>query len=288
MKKLFSFCIGVVIILSVAGCDLMPYVVVAPDEERSDALPGELEAVETESIEIPEPTATELPSESLEPTPTATEFTSIPFEPSPSTPDPDNLVKNGYFLEDFDHWIRVLEDEGGSSKTNIVPFNSSDYGRALHLDHEGLGLVQFYQTIPISHLDLEFSATFQTFSTEGLIMGFSGTGYALIGIIYLDAEEEMLGATRIINFNENLFAGTAFLGAPEELKDTNTFHNIQIESEEVYKYYTIDIKKEVNNNLLGIDPEKIQYIQIAFAAGSNDKDAGADLYISEIELKQNN
>lgn len=286
MKKLFLICISALIIFAQAGCDLMPYIVEAPEEENSDVLPEDLEPVETEIIEAPTETSNELPSESNEPVPTATEFTSIPFEPTPPTPDPDNLVKNGYFLEDFDYWKRILEDEGGSSKTNIVPFNSSDYGRALHLDHEGLGLVQFYQTIPISNLDLEFSATFQAFSTEGLIMGFSGTGYALIGIIYLDAEEEMLGATRIINFNENLFAGTAFVGAPDKLKDTNSIHNIPIESEEVYKYFTIDIKKEVNNNLLGIDPEQIKFIQIAFAAGSNDEDAGADLYISEIELTQ--
>ena len=52
------------------------------------------------------------------------------------------------------------------------------------------------------------------------------------------------------------------------------------------KQTAIDIKKEINNNLLGIDPEEIRFIQIAFVAGSTDRNAGADLYISEIELKQ--
>ena len=92
-------------------------------------------------------------------------------------------------------------------------------------------------------------------------MGFSGSGYAMIGIIYLDAEEEMLGITRIINFNESLFAGTAFVGAPDKLSDTNTIHNLTIESNKVYKTFSIDIKKEINNNLLGIDPEEIRFIQ---------------------------
>lgn len=286
MKKFFLICISAILLFAHTGCELMPYVIVSPEEEVADVLSEEVELEDSEAIEMPSPTAIEIPAEIPEPPPAATEFTSIPFEPTPSTPDPDNLVKNGYFLEDFDYWKRVLVDEGGSSKTNIVSFSSSDFGRALHLDHEGLGHVQFYQTIPISNLDLEFSATFQTFSTEGLIMGFSGSGYAMIGIIYLDAEEEMLGVTRIINFNESLFAGTAFVGAPDKLSDTNTVHNLTIESNEVYKTFSIDIKKEINNNLLGINSEEIRFIQIAFVAGSTDRNAGADLYVSEIELKQ--
>jgi hypothetical protein len=270
MKKHILFCVIAVLLCTQLACGLLPSSSSTREDEPSNPVQQEAPLLEEVTESIPQPTATE--------------FSAIPFEATPSTPNPENLIQNGYFLEDFDYWKRELVDEGGGSKTNIVPFESSDFRRALHLEHTGLGNVQFYQTIPVSTLDLVFSATFQAFSTEGPIMGFSGTGYALLGILYLDANQDMIGMTRIINFNENLFAGSAFVGAPEKMQDTNTMHNIQIESGEVYKHYQVDINTEINNNLLGIDPTQVKYIQIAFLVGSNDKDASADLYVSELEL----
>lgn len=209
----------------------------------------------------------------------------IAFEPTPSEPDPDNLIINGYFLDNYSGWKRELIDEGGSSKTNIVSFGSSQFNRALHLSHEGLGDIIFSQTIEIPSTNLVFSASFNATSTEGLIWGFSGTGYAMIVISYEDVNGEQLGFTRIINFNENLFAGSAFVGSPEKLSDTNTSHNHEIDSEKTYKDFSINIGNELQNNLLGINESDVKAITIAFIVGSNDKNASAELIVADVVLK---
>ena len=219
------------------------------------------------------------------PTPQATEIT-IPFEPTAPEPDPGNLLVNGYFLDGYDGWKRELIDEGGSSKTNIVSFGSSQFNKALHLKHEGLGDIIFTQTVNVPSTNLVFSASFNASSTEGLIWGFSGTGYAMIIISYEDTYGEQLGFTRIINFNENLFAGSAFVGSPEKLSDSNTTHNYQIDSDKTYMNFSIDIQNELQNNILGINAAEVKSITIAFIAGSNDKNATADLIVGDVVLKQ--
>jgi len=217
---------------------------------------------------------------------TPTQEIEIIYEPTQAEPDPDNLIKNGYFLDEFDGWQRELVDEGGSSKISITNFGSSLFNRALHIEHEGLGKIYFYQDVVIPSTNLVFSCSFNASSTEGPIIGFSGTGFTIIGIVYLDSQNNTLGFTRIINFNESLFAGTSFVGAPEELSDTNTTHNIEVESETTYADFTIDINKELNNNLLGIDPTAVDAIEIMFIVGSTDSSASAELTISDIVLKE--
>jgi len=217
---------------------------------------------------------------------TPTEEIEIMFEPTQAVPDPENLINNGYFLDDFDGWQRELVDEGGSSKISIINFGSSLFNRALHIEHEGLGEIYFYQDVDIPSTDLVFSCSFNASSTEGPIIGFSGTGFTIIGIVYLDSQNNSLGFTRIINFNESLFAGTSFVGAPEELSDTNTTHNYEVESGNTYADFTIDINKELNNNLLGIDPTAVDAIEIMLIVGSTDSSASAELTISDIVLKE--
>ena len=102
MKKFFLICISAILLFAHTGCELMPYVIVSP-EEVVDVLPEEVELEDPEAIEMPSPTATEIPAETSEPPPAATEFTSIPFEPTPSTPDRNNLIKNKYFLKNFNY-----------------------------------------------------------------------------------------------------------------------------------------------------------------------------------------
>jgi len=211
----------------------------------------------------------------------------ILFIPTQSQPDPENLIMNAYFLEDYANWKRDLIDEGGSSKMSIVNSQNSLFDRALYMNQTGLGTLTFEQQIPISSIDLTFSATFIMKATAGLIYGFSGSGYALIVIDYLDAAGESLGFTRILNVNENLFAGSAFIGAPEKISDTNYMHNIQVESDKVYKNYELNISKEVNENLLGINSSDIRSIKIVLIVGSNDKNASGTLTVSDLVLKPN-
>ena len=209
----------------------------------------------------------------------------IPFEPTQPSPDPDNLIQNGYFLESYDSWKRELTDEGGSSKASIIDSNNSPFNRALQLNQTGLGNILFTQTVPINSIHLNLSLTFETAATQGLIWGFSGTGYAAIVIDYFDPSGDSLGYTALNTLNESPFAGGPAVGAPEKIKDTNTSHFIKIEPGQVNKNFTINLAEEVNENLLGINPDKIRSIGITLIAGSNDQDAEATLTVSDIVLK---
>lgn len=211
----------------------------------------------------------------------------ILFIATPSQPDPENLIKNGYFLEDYSNWTRDLIDEGGSSKMSIVNSQNSPFDRALYMNQTGLGTLLLEQQIPVDSIDLTFSATFVMQATTGLIYGFSGSGYAMIVLDYLDGAGESLGFTRILNVNENLFAGTAFVGAPDKISDTNSMHNILIESDKVYKNYKLNIRKEVNENLLGINSDDIRSIKVVLIVGSTDKNASGTLTVSDLTLKPN-
>ncbi|GEM_PF-895003 len=220
----------------------------------------------------------------IEDTPTPTREPSV-FVPTNPVPDPMNLVQNGYFLEDFDGWERELKDEGGSSKAAIEDSTNSPFNRMLSISQEGKGFVAFSQNIPISNPDLEFSCKVYTKATEGNIPFFSGSGYSIIVLSYRDHNNEQIGFTRYLNVNESLFAGTAFVGAPDAISDTNTVHNIRVSSGEQVDIY-LKVKDEINSNLLGIDIGDVKYISIVIIAGSQDEGAKGIVRISDIVLKE--
>lgn len=220
----------------------------------------------------------------IEDTPTPTREPSV-FVPTNPVPDPMNLVQNGYFLEDFDGWERELKDEGGSSKAAIEDSTNSLFNRMLSISQEGKGFVAFSQNIPISNPDLEFSCKVYTKATEGNIPFFSGSGYSIIVLSYRDHNNEQIGFTRYLNVNESLFAGTAFVGAPDAISDTNTVHNIRVSSGEQVDIY-LKVKDEINSNLLGIDIGDVKYISIVIIAGSQDEGAKGIVRISDIVLKE--
>jgi len=88
-----------------------------------------------------------------------------------------------------------------------------------------------------------------------------------------------------LNVNEDFFAGTNFVGAPEAVSDTNTVHNIRIASGEQLDIY-LRIKDEISSNLLGVDITEVKYIRIALLVGSQDKKAKGILQVSDILLKE--
>lgn len=241
----------------------------AVEVEETEALEsGGVEVVEPEEVDEAEPTTIE-----------------IPFEPTASTPDPDNLVKNGYFLDGYEYWERELVDEGGSSKMIIRESNNSDFDRELWMNQEGLGNLAMRQMVPIPTTRVTFSATFEMTNTSGPMWIFNGSGYAIIVLGYYDANQEFLGFTRILNVDESFFTGTAFYGAPEGVSDTNTQHNIQLNSDQVYKNYTIDVHEELNENLLAINPSDVAYIQISLGVATPDSGSSGTLVISDIVIK---
>lgn len=222
----------------------------AVEVEETEAIEsGDVEVIEPEEVEEAEPTAIE-----------------IPFEPTASTPDPDNLVKNGYFLDGYDYWERELVDEGGSSKMSIRESNNSDFDRELWMNQEGKGSLMLKQLVPIPTTRVIFSATFQISRRTG----YSWYGYSYINLLYYDTEQEYLGHTRINTY---------------DITDTNTEHNIKLSMDTVYKNYTIDIHKEITENLLGIDPSLVMYIQIELLAGSNYPNYDSTLIVSDIMIK---
>ena len=278
MAKRLLISIAILFIIFVSGCT-------STTKIDQDALDQLIQARETLAAIKSEEVTEIIDEETTPPTPTTLpEGFEIVFEATQSFPDPTNLIQNGYFLEDYDYWTRDLTDEGGSSKISITKSNNSIVDRALKMEQSGKGNLMLSQRVPINGIDLSFSATFHTTSSEGLMWGFSGTGYAIIGLGYIDINGESLGFTRIMNVNESIFAGTGFVGVPDSISDTNTEHNIMINSGELYSKFSLDLKKEIESNLLGIDSSKIAFIDIVLIVGSNDKDAGASLLISDIVL----
>ena len=209
----------------------------------------------------------------------------IQFEPTLPAPDPANLIVNGYFLDEFTEWKRELTDEGGSSKAAIVESNNSPFNRALQIQQRGLGNISFSQLVPVNSINLTFSVTFESTATEGVIWGFSGTGYAAIILDYYDYYMQSLGYTMLATINESPFAGGPAVGAPDKIADTNTERYIRIESDQVQKNYTLNLASEITENLLGINPADVCYVKITLAAGSNDKDAEGTLTVSDLVLK---
>jgi flagellar basal body-associated protein FliL len=210
---------------------------------------------------------------------------SVVFEPTKPTPDPNNLIQNGYFLEDFESWERVLKDSGGSAKASIENSGNSPFNRMLVISQEGLGHVGFLQTVPVNNTDLVFSCKLYTYANDGGLPLLSGSGFSILAVSYLNADKEQIGLTRYLNVNEDFFAGTNFVGAPEAVSDTNTVHNIRIASGEQLDIY-LRIKDEISSNLLGVDITEVKYIRIALLVGSQDKKAKGILQVSDILLKE--
>lgn len=196
------------------------------------------------------------------------------------------LVFNGSFARKFEGWERTIGDvRQGSSKVEIIPFSSSPSNSALHIRHKGNGHIQFAQVVDVPYAGLVFSASFQAVSNEGPIMGFSGTGIVQIGLNYLDEEDRVLGRTVLVNYVKNPFADTALIGVPRRAGDTYKTHYIEFARGSFQKDYRIDIRKEIEGNLLGADIEALRKIAIVLWCGASGSQAGAELWITDISLR---
>lgn len=209
--------------------------------------------------------------------------------PAPTLPEADyaqgNLLVNGDFADEVNGWKREISDEGGSSKAKIIEWEHSRTGLALQMSQTGLGYLAYGQQVSVPNANLEFKASFDMFSTEGPVIGFSGSGYSIVGLEYFDAAGESLGITRILCINESLFAGSAFVGAPDKISDSNRQHNIMIEPESEVVNFNLNIADEINENLLVIDASQVRSIGVMLITGSTDKGAESRLEISDLVLR---
>jgi len=192
---------------------------------------------------------------------------------------------NGNFSERYEGWERNIGDiTKGSSKAEIIHFQEARSGKALHIKHEGEGSIQFYQIVDVPNTDLTFSASFQTSSHEGRIIGFSGTGIVQIALQYIDESDRVIGQTILLNYVKNPFADTPLLGVPRRKSDTYKSHYIEIKENRFYKGYQIDIHREIEDKLLGVDESTLSKIAIIIWCGATHSQAGSELWISDILL----
>jgi hypothetical protein len=203
----------------------------------------------------------------------------------PPVDDSGNLVQNGGFQDRFADWTRSVDGAKGKGTNEIVSFADARSGYALHLAYEGPGNVVFAQKIPVSGPDYVFRGTFRASSHEGAMIGFSGTGIATIMVQYFDANGRFLGMTSLYSYVQNLLAGTPLVGVPRRGNGGNTVHYVDVEKEQLYKDYELDIRREIEDNLLGVVPDQVRTITIALYCGATDDGAGADLWVSDLSLR---
>lgn len=196
-----------------------------------------------------------------------------------------NLLINGGFTQDLTGWKRTIGDiNQGVSNTEIIPNKNFSSGRMLHMVHRGNGSIQLSQIVPVPTADLVLTATFQFSTREGYIKAFSGSGVAQFGLVYLDHKGTKVGQTIVLNYVKNPFADTPLIGVPRRASDTYMTHYIEVDNNKLYTNYRLDIRREIENNLLGIDPESIEEIGVVIWCGANHSDAAAELWITDIYL----
>lgn len=203
----------------------------------------------------------------------------------PAVDDSGNLVQNGGFQNRFAEWTRSVEGTRGKGTNEITSFADARSGYALHLAYEGEGGLLFAQKIPVSGPDYVFRGTFRASSHEGPMIGFSGTGIATVMVQYLDGDGRVLGMTSFYSYVQNPLANTPLVGVPRRGNGGNNVHYIDVEKERLYKDYELDIRREIEENLLGVVPDQVRMIAIALYCGATDDGAGAELWASDLSLR---
>jgi hypothetical protein len=203
----------------------------------------------------------------------------------PPLDDSENGVRNGGFQNRFADWTRSVDGASGKGTNEIVSFADARSGYALHLAYEGKGSLQFAQKVPVSGADYVFRGTFRASAHEGPMIGFSGTGIATVMLQYLDENGRLLGTTSFYGYVPNPLAGTPLVGVPRRGNGGNDAHYIDVEKERLYKDYELDIRREIEENLLGVVSDQVRTIAVVLYCGATDDGAGAELWVSDLSLR---
>ena len=147
------------------------------------------------------------------------------------------------------------------------------------------GQVKIHQLVSVPGPDLIFSASFQAHSNEGPFIGFSGTGIAQIGLRFFDEEGNRLGETVLVNHVKNPFADTPLIGVPRFKDNTYQANFIEFSNDQLYQNHRIDIRQQVESKLLGVDPESIRKVAVIIWCGATHRQAGTELWITDITLQ---
>jgi TolB-like protein len=197
-----------------------------------------------------------------------------------------NLLVNGGFVHQYTGWKRQIGDiKQGASKTEIIDFSTGKSGKALHIRHKGKGHILFSQIVNVPCADLIFTATFQASTHEGMMKAFSGTGVVQVALQYFDQKGYKVGQTVLLNYVKNPFADTPLIGVPRRQRDTYKTHYIELPGDKLHHDYQLDVRMEIEDNLLGIDSDSIEEIAVIFWCGANHSQAGAELWITDVALR---
>jgi TolB-like protein len=195
-------------------------------------------------------------------------------------------IKNGGFRKAYEGWTKTIGDvTKGYSKAEIISFAHAKSGKALHITHKGEGNIQFHQKIPVPGPDLIFAASFQAASREGAIRGFSGSGVVQIALQYFDEKGDRLGESILVNYVKNPFADTPLLGVPRRQDDSYKTHFVEVSQGSFHKQYKIDIRREITENLMGIDADAVRHVAVVLWCGASGSQAGSELWVSDLSLR---
>ncbi len=208
-----------------------------------------------------------------------------PAKKAPPAYRKGNYLVNGDFRERHAGWHRSIGDiTSGSSQVDFITVPHLKSGRALYIRHRGRGHIQFHQVADVPGPDLVFTVSFQAQSHEGPIKGFSGSGVAQIGLKYMGENGEGLGETILLNYVRNPFADTPLIGVPRRKDDSYKTHYIEFAGGRFHQDYRIDIRREIESNLLGIEPESVRRIAVIFWCGASDPQAASELWVADVSL----
>lgn len=196
------------------------------------------------------------------------------------------FIVNGNFSKGDSNWTRYLGDmTTGYSRARITTFAPATSGKALHISHRGEGFIQYHQMASVPGPDLTFTVSFKTESHEGAIRGFSGSGVVQIALQYFDDDGERLGETVILNYVKNPFADTPLFGVPRRQDDSYRTHFIEVSQGRLYRKYSLNIRREIAENLLGIDPDDVRRIAVVLWCGATHRQASSELWVTDLSLR---
>jgi hypothetical protein len=281
------------IVLAAAGVIVLPAAVylAIPKRSAQSSLPGPHPAADS-ARSAPTSAAAHPIRDSARPPPPAREpRAALPSGGAPvrdsasRPPEPGNTIQNGGFESRFAGWTRTVDGNRGKGTNEIVAFADARSGYALHLAYEGKGSLLFVQKVPVAGPDYVFRGTFRASSREGPMMGFSGTGIATVMLQYLDEDGRVLGITSFYNYVKNPLANTPLVGVPRRGNGGNQVHYIDVEKERLYKDYELDIRREIEENLVSVAAEQVRTVSIVLYCGATGEGAGADLWVTDLHLR---